>query len=107
MPPELPETIGPYRVQELLGRAGQSAVFKALDRRGRPVAVKLFPARLSEDPAMVGRLASAYIRGMQGAGVSATLKHFPGHGDTHTDSHRSLPVLDVSRERLEKTFVVF
>ena len=55
MPPELPETIGPYRVQELLGRAGQSAVFKALDRRGRPVAVKLFPARLSEDPEMVER----------------------------------------------------
>lgn len=55
MSSELPETIGPYRVQELLGRAGQSAVFKALAPQGRPVAVKLFPARLSEDPAMVER----------------------------------------------------
>ncbi|HEV2845825.1 MAG TPA: serine/threonine-protein kinase [Thermoanaerobaculia bacterium] len=55
MPPELPETIGPYRVQELLGRAGQSAVYKALDRKGRPVAVKLFPARLAEDTATAER----------------------------------------------------
>lgn len=55
MPPETPETIGPYRVQELLGKAGQSAVYKAVDPRGRPVALKLFPARLSEDPATVER----------------------------------------------------
>lgn len=55
MAPNLPETLGPYRVQELLGKAGQSAVFKALDPQGRAVAVKLFPARLSEDPAVVER----------------------------------------------------
>ncbi|HEX6902819.1 MAG TPA: serine/threonine-protein kinase [Thermoanaerobaculia bacterium] len=55
MPPETPEKIGPYRVLELIGKAGQSAVYKAEDPRGRPVAVKLFPARLSEDPAMVER----------------------------------------------------
>lgn len=55
MPSERPESIGPYRVQELLGRAGQSAVYKAVDRQGRPVAVKLFPARLSEDPATIER----------------------------------------------------
>lgn len=55
MSSELPETIGPYRVQELLGRAGESAVFKALDPQGRAVAVKLFPARLAEDPAVVER----------------------------------------------------
>jgi eukaryotic-like serine/threonine-protein kinase len=55
MSSELPETIGPYRVQALLGRAGESAVFKALDRQGRPVAVKLFPARLAEDPAVAER----------------------------------------------------
>lgn len=55
MPPDQPETIGPYRVRELLGKAGQSAVYKAADPQGRPVAVKLFPARLSEDPAAVER----------------------------------------------------
>lgn len=55
MPSDLPETIGPYRVRELVGKAGGSAVFVASDPRGRPVAVKLFPARLGEDPAAVER----------------------------------------------------
>ncbi len=54
------------------------------------------------DPQQVSRMARAYIRGLQTAGVMATAKHFPGHGDTSTDSHRELPVVDVSRERLDK-----
>jgi beta-N-acetylhexosaminidase len=55
-----------------------------------------------EDPAMVGRLAAAYIQGLQSAGVFATLKHFPGHGDTDVDSHLGLPVIKHPRDRLEK-----
>ena len=55
-----------------------------------------------ENPDMVGRIASAYIRGLQSAGVMATLKHFPGHGDTDVDSHLGLPVIKHPRERLEK-----
>ncbi len=55
-----------------------------------------------EDPALVSRIASAYIRGLQSAGVMATLKHFPGHGDTDVDSHLGLPVIRHPRERLEK-----
>jgi beta-N-acetylhexosaminidase len=54
-----------------------------------------------EDPALVGRLASSYIRGLQSSGVMATLKHFPGHGDTDVDSHLGLPVIKHPRERLE------
>jgi len=54
-----------------------------------------------EDPALVGRLASAYVRGLQSAGVIATLKHFPGHGDTDVDSHLGLPVIKHPRERLD------
>ncbi|HJR61466.1 MAG TPA: glycoside hydrolase family 3 protein [Vicinamibacterales bacterium] len=59
-----------------------------------------------EDPQMVGRLASAYIRGMQAAGVSATLKHFPGHGDTDVDSHLGLPIIKHPRARLEQMELV-
>ena len=55
MPSDHPETIGPYTVREHLGRAGGSAVYKATDPRGRSVAVKLFPHRLSEDAATVER----------------------------------------------------
>jgi serine/threonine protein kinase len=49
------ETIGPYRVRELLGKAGQSAVYSAVAPEGRQVAIKLFPARLSGNPAAVER----------------------------------------------------
>ncbi|MDQ1729423.1 MAG: beta-N-acetylhexosaminidase [Pyrinomonadaceae bacterium] len=53
-----------------------------------------------EDPAAVGRFVGAFIEGAQSNGVIATAKHFPGHGDTATDSHRGLPEIDVTRERL-------
>jgi beta-N-acetylhexosaminidase len=53
-----------------------------------------------EDPVAVGRLVAAFVEGAQSNGVIATAKHFPGHGDTATDSHRGLPEIDVSRERL-------
>jgi beta-N-acetylhexosaminidase len=55
-----------------------------------------------EDPVLVGRLASAYVRGLRSAGVMATLKHFPGHGDTDVDSHLGLPIIKQPRERLER-----
>jgi beta-N-acetylhexosaminidase len=54
------------------------------------------------DPALVSRMARGYIRGLQGNGAMATAKHFPGHGDTSTDSHMELPVVDVDRARLDK-----
>jgi len=54
-----------------------------------------------EDPAEVARLGRAFVRGVQDAGALATGKHFPGHGDTEADSHLELPVIPVSRERLE------
>ncbi|MCA1562152.1 MAG: hypothetical protein LC753_07170 [Acidobacteria bacterium] len=54
-----------------------------------------------EDPVQVGRIASAYIRGLRAAGVMATLKHFPGHGDTDVDSHLGLPVIRHPRARLD------
>jgi len=43
-----------------------------------------------EDPADVSRYVIAAVKGFQGGGVTATLKHFPGHGDTSVDSHRAL-----------------
>ena len=55
-----------------------------------------------ENPELVGRIASAYIKGLQSAGVMATLKHFPGHGDTDVDSHLGLPVIKHPRERLDR-----
>ena len=54
-----------------------------------------------EDPDAVGRLASAYVRGLQSSGMLATLKHFPGHGDTDVDSHLGLPIIKDPLDTLE------
>ena len=47
------------------------------------------------------KLGAAFIRGAQEAGVMATAKHFPGHGDTAVDSHLALPVMNMDRQRLD------
>ncbi|MER6200614.1 glycoside hydrolase family 3 N-terminal domain-containing protein [Streptomyces sp. NPDC001586] len=54
------------------------------------------------DPHAVAALVAAQVRGYQGAGVAATAKHFPGHGDTETDSHVGLPVMRHTRAAWEK-----
>src|SRR6478672_10927110 len=59
-----------------------------------------------EDPTDVARFVSAFVEGAQKSGVIATAKHFPGHGDTATDSHRGLPEIDVTRERLNSVELV-
>ncbi|HJQ33508.1 MAG TPA: glycoside hydrolase family 3 N-terminal domain-containing protein [Pyrinomonadaceae bacterium] len=59
-----------------------------------------------EDPQQVARFVAAFIEGAQSAGVIATAKHFPGHGDTATDSHRGLPVINVARARLDSVELV-
>ena len=50
----------------------------------------------------VAEKAVAYMRGLQSYGVFATAKHFPGHGDTSTDSHHALPTVDFTRERIDE-----
>jgi beta-N-acetylhexosaminidase len=52
------------------------------------------------DPATVSRAGVAYMRGLTAGGVTTVGKHFPGHGTTAVDSHRTLPVVDVSAARL-------
>ncbi len=49
----------------------------------------------------VARKGIAYMKGLQDAGVIATAKHFPGHGDTGTDSHKTLPVIPFGMNRLD------
>lgn len=54
------------------------------------------------DPHAVAALVAAQVRGYQGAGVAATAKHFPGHGDTGTDSHVGLPLMRHTRAQWEE-----
>ena len=59
-----------------------------------------------EDPEDVGRFGTAFAQGVQSQRVIATAKHFPGHGDTAVDSHRGLPIINHSRDSLNKTELV-
>jgi beta-N-acetylhexosaminidase len=56
----------------------------------------------SPDADVCARMGVAWIRGLERAGLLATAKHFPGHGDTSTDSHLDLPVVHELAERLEE-----
>lgn len=59
-----------------------------------------------EDPELVASLGAALIRGLQRSGVAATAKHFPGHGDTSSDSHHSAPVLKQNLKRIRSVELV-
>ena len=53
------------------------------------------------DPKNVAEKVIAYSQGLEEGGVLSVTKHFPGHGDTNVDSHKALPVLNFTRERLD------
>ncbi len=59
-----------------------------------------------EDPRTVSRLVAEYVRGLHEHGMLATLKHFPGHGDTQTDSHIGLPIITAGYARLDSLELV-
>lgn len=61
---------------------------------------------LSERADEAARLGTAIIRALQAGGVAACGKHFPGHGDTHVDSHEALPVVEHDRRRLDAVELV-
>jgi beta-N-acetylhexosaminidase len=63
---------------------------------------------LADDAAMAGRLGAAIVRGLQDNGVAACGKHFPGHGDTSSDSHFELPLVEHPPDRIRRVeFVPF
>lgn len=59
-----------------------------------------------EDPMVVAGLGGCFLRGVQDYGAVATAKHFPGHGDTDTDSHLALPIIRSGMERLREVELV-
>ena len=59
------------------------------------------PRSFSDDPKRVASLGIQYMKGLQSQGVMAVAKHFPGHGDTETDSHFDLPVINHTSEYMD------
>ena len=72
-----------------------------LDVHTNPANPVIGDRALSERAEDVARLGSVIIRSLQGAGVAACGKHFPGHGDTSVDSHEALPLVEHDRRRLD------
>lgn len=60
----------------------------------------------SDDPEIVTEFSEAYLKGLASNNVIGTIKHFPGHGDTDTDSHTGLPRIDRTKEEVESTDLV-
>jgi beta-N-acetylhexosaminidase len=94
-----------YRSANLIGRElsalGVNMDFApSVDLATRPKSYIIGPRAFSDDPAAVATLASAFVRGLADAGIIATAKHFPGHGDTEDDSHGVLPVIRVDEGTL-------
>jgi beta-N-acetylhexosaminidase len=93
-------------VGEAVGRGVRSLGFNwnfapVLDVNNNPANPVIAERSFSDDPKQVTRLAGAWMRGALRAGVACCVKHFPGHGDTHVDSHLALPVVDKSLAELK------
>lgn len=72
-----------------------------LDVNNNPANPVIGERSFGADPDRVSRLAAAWMRGSLREGVACCVKHFPGHGDTHVDSHHALPTVDKSMAELE------
>ncbi|MGH7449429.1 MAG: glycoside hydrolase family 3 protein, partial [Longimicrobiales bacterium] len=91
------------RITALEGRAAGvhvtfSPVVDVNNNPGNPI---INTRSYGADPALVSRMAAAHVRGIQDHGMLATAKHFPGHGDTGTDSHVDLPFITVDKARAD------
>jgi beta-N-acetylhexosaminidase len=96
------------RITALEGRAVgvQLAFAPVADVNNNPANPIINTRAFGEDPAQVGRMVAAEVRGLQDFGMLATAKHFPGHGDTGTDSHLALPVITSNWARLDSVELV-
>ncbi|MEN3277278.1 MAG: beta-N-acetylhexosaminidase [Massilia sp.] len=100
--PELAREVG-----AAVARAVRSLGFNwnfapVLDLNNNPHNPVIAERSFGADPETATRIALAWMEGSESEGVACCVKHFPGHGDTHVDSHRALPTVDKSIEELER-----
>ncbi len=96
-----------YKLGVVLGREARAVGVHinfgpVLDVNSNPLNPIINTRSFGENPDAVSALATAYIRGARSVGLMTTGKHFPGHGDTGTDSHIDLPVITADREHLNR-----
>ena len=98
---ELARQSGRITAQEARAIGVQWNWFPDVDVNSNPANPIINTRSFGEDPKLVGEMAAAYIAGAHEFGMMTTAKHFPGHGDTESDSHVFVPVVKGDRARLE------
>ncbi|MDP2342113.1 MAG: beta-N-acetylhexosaminidase [Deltaproteobacteria bacterium] len=104
--PELPYRLGAMMARELVALGFHWDFAPVVDVDTNPLNPVIGERSFSRDAAGVGAIAARFIAGMQGQGIAACAKHFPGHGDTDVDSHLALPRLPHSLQRLREVELV-
>lgn len=97
-----------YRAGLVVGRESRAvgihmAFAPVADVNNNPANPVINVRSFGEDPGAVADMVAAFTRGLQDGGVLATVKHFPGHGDTGVDSHLALPIVRLSHAHLDST----
>ncbi|HEV7522046.1 MAG TPA: glycoside hydrolase family 3 N-terminal domain-containing protein [Candidatus Angelobacter sp.] len=100
--PEFAEQFGRIVAQESRAIGVQWNLMPIADINSNPVNPVINTRSFGEDPAQVSALVTAYIRGARNNGLLTATKHFPGHGDTATDSHLGLATVNRSREQINQ-----
>jgi beta-N-acetylhexosaminidase len=95
------ETFGRITAQEARAVGVHWNFFPDADVNSNPANPIINTRSFGEDPKQVGDLVAAYIKGAHAAGMLTTVKHFPGHGDTATDSHLGVASVNVDRAHLD------
>jgi beta-N-acetylhexosaminidase len=105
---ELAERVAGATARELRALGVNVNYAPVCDVANNPANPALGIRSFGDDPEAVGTLAAATVRGLQGNGVAATAKHFPGAGDTAADPHHGLPLVPRTRAELaERELVPF
>jgi beta-N-acetylhexosaminidase len=99
--PDYAEAFGRITGEEARAIGVHWNLFPVADINSNPENPIINIRSFGEDPGQVGELVSRYIRGAHSSGMLVTAKHFPGHGDTATDSHLGLARVSGDRARLE------
>jgi beta-N-acetylhexosaminidase len=95
------ETFGRISAEEARSIGIHWNFFPDADVNSNPTNPIINTRSFGEDPKQVGELVTAYIKGAHEGGMLTTVKHFPGHGDTATDSHLGVASVNVDRAHLE------
>ncbi|WP_051216038.1 glycoside hydrolase family 3 protein [Ferrimonas futtsuensis] len=99
--PELANEVAVAMGRELLALGINVNHAPCIDVNNNPDNPVINVRAYGDHPQLVARLGLAQVQGFASAGILSTLKHFPGHGDTHSDSHTGLPRVEYDRSHLD------